>query len=288
MLVAAAFAVLLAGAGAPAQSPSEMTPPAQETVAPVSRPKLPLSFSVDAGWTTTRQFDPYGRSGVTSFDTQMPQLGMRLTSSSWYVELTGQLLLSRLRDRNVSGAVRRDVFRTGPLRWGLGLEVTDVRFRREDFRTEDILIGTSREAAVGLGAVSVGIGPYRGARFRVTALAGVYRNRYGSAIELPGYTGDEPLADDDATVVGGRFAVDGVALADRLELGGSVRYLRLIGGHSPSIPGDEISGTASLDVRLFGIRKKQLYVGAFVRLGPSGPGLITDKTFGLRGIWRLR
>lgn len=275
MLVIAALAVLLAGD----------TPVAQ--ILP-SAPAHPTSLAFSAGWSSVRQVDPYGRAGVTTFTNGAPLLTAALRGERWYAELAGQLMFSSITNRNVTASVRRDLLGTGSLRWSLGLEVADVRFRRDDFRTEDVLIGTNRTATIGMLGVGFGFGPYRGASARVIALGGWYRNRYGSIMELPTFSGEEPLADDENPVVGAKAEVLGITVADRIELGGSVRYLRLSGGHAPSVPSDEVSGTASVDVRLFRIRGKSLFVGGFARFGPSGPSIITDKTFGLRGTWRLR
>jgi hypothetical protein len=193
-----------------------------------------------------------------------------------------------LTHRNVTASVGRDLFAIGPVRWSLSGEVADVRFRHEDFRLDDIGIGTSRTATMAVVGIGIGTGPYRGTSARITALGGWYRNRYGSIVELPAFTGDESLADDELAVIGVRAALDGITVGDRIEIGGSVRYLRLSGAHAPSVPDHEISGTASLSVRLFGVGRKRLSVGGFARFGPAGPSIISDKTFGLRGIWRLK
>lgn len=277
MLVIAAFALLLAGE----------SPAAQSTLPPTT-PRTPFSVDVSAGWTLTRQVDPFGRTGPTTFSVGMPLIGAHLRNSAWYAELAGQLMHASLANRNVTASVGRDLFRTGPLHWGLSMEVADVRFCRDDFRTDDVLVGTNRAATAMMAGLNIGTGTYRGMSVRVTALGGWYRNRYGSIVELPGFTGDEPLADSEERLFGGRVTVTGVTVANRVELSGSARYLRIVGGHPSSLPGDELSGSANLTIRVFGVRKKQLFIGGLARFGPSGPALIADKTFGLRGIWRLR
>jgi hypothetical protein len=280
MLAIAALAVLLAGEP-PATQDSTATPSP-------STPRAPFSLDVSAGWVSTNSVDPFGRTGPTTFTAGMPLIGARIHGTSWYAELAGQLMHTSLANRNVTASVGRDLFRTGPLHWGLGMEIADIRFRREDFRTDDVIVGTSRAATAILAGVNIGTGTYRGMSVRVTALGGWYRNRYGSIVELPGFTGDEPLADSEERIFGGRLAVNGITVADRIELSGAVRYLRIAGGHPSSLPGSELSGSANLTIRVFGLRKKQLFIGGLARFGPAGPALITDKTFGLRGIWKLR
>jgi hypothetical protein len=280
MLAIAALAVLLAGE-VPA-SPSPATSPAP------TPPRTPFSLDASAGWVITNQVDPFGRTGPTTFSVGMPLIGARIRNTSWYAELAGQLMHTSLANRNVTASVGRDLFRTGSLRWGLGMEVSDVRFRREDFRTDDVLVGTNRAATAVLAGLNIGTGTYRGMSVRVSALGGWYQNRYGSIVELPGFAGVEPLADSEERLVGGKLTVNGITIANRIEFSGSVRYLRIAGSHPSSIPGDELSGSANLTIRLFRLRGKQLFIGGLARFGPAGPALITDKTFGLRGIWRLR
>lgn len=247
-----------------------------------------LAVDVSAGWSVTEQRDPYGRAGVSAFNVSAPLVGAGLHGRTWYADFLAQMAHTSLTNRNVTAAVGRDLFGSDRVRLGLSAEFADVRFRREDFRTGDVTIGTNRTATIGLVGPTLSVGPYRGASFRLSALAGYYRNRYGSVVELPGFSGVEPLSDDELNVYGGKLTVQGVTVGDRLEFGGSVRYLQLIGGHAASLPDREYSGTASLNIRLFGVRKKQLFVGAFARFGPARPSLIVDKTFGLRGIWKLR
>lgn len=279
MVPAFVLATLLAGGA---------QPQTEASVPSLRMPEIPLTADVVIGWSQEKRVDPFGRFGPTSFTAGMPLVGARLRGQSWYVELAGQMMFTSLTNRNVTASVGRDLLRTGSLRWTVSGEFADVRFRREDFRTGDVLIGTTRTATIGMAGIGIGLGPFAGASVRVTALGGLYKNRYGSVVELPGFTGDEPMADDDVPVVGARVEVSGFRIRERIEISGSVRFLRLSGGHAPSVPHQEYSGSASLNVRLFRIRGKQLFVGGFARFGPAGPSIITDKTFGLRGIWRLK
>lgn len=286
MLVIAALAVLLAG-DTPA-SQAGVTPPSTPTLnARPSTPKLPLVLDLGVGWTQVTRVDPYGRFGPTSFTAGMPLFGASLRGQTWYAEMAGQMMWTSLTNRNTTATVGRELFSSGRVRWDVSAEFADVRFRREDFRTSDVLIGTSRSAMTGLLGLGIGLGPYHGASARLSALGGWYHNRYGTVAEFPALTEDAPITQDDNVIIGARVEVSGIELGP-LELGGTARYLRLSGSRPTVLPDDEVSGTATLNIRLFRIRGKQLFVGGFARFGPAGPSLITDKTFGLRGIWRLK
>jgi len=295
MFAVAALALLLAGDAPVAEEQIQTLPVGKSYAQLLPVPTVvrkqnphPLRIEVGIGWVRSQQTDPFGRTGATAFTTPAPHLGARLRGQTWYLDFAGQLARTSLTNRNTTASIGRDIASIGPVRWGLTAEFADVGFRRDDFRSGDVTVGTSRNATIGLAGVSFGIGPYRGTSLRVTALGGYYKNRYGSIILLPNFEGDEPLSDDELPVYGGKVSVDGITLLNRVELGGSVRYLQLHGGHGPSVPDQELSGTATLNIRLFNIGRKQLYVGGLARFGPPRASIITDKTFGLRGIWKFR
>jgi hypothetical protein len=293
-MLVALLAVLLAGDQPADSAPVQTLPIGRSmselvtTARPLIIPRLPASLAVSAGWTSWETTDPFGRVGPSRFRAPGPSLGIRAAGSAWYADFAGQLMRSSLAHRNLSASVARDIASIGPVRIGLSAEAAEVRFRREDFRTNDILVGTSRTATLIAAGVSLGVGSYQGPALRVTALGGWYQNRYGSIVELPEFIGDEPLADDEKNIYGAKVSVERITIAGRVQVSGSARYLRLAGPPAYSVPSSELSGTASVNIRLFGIRRKQLFVGALARFGPEGPSLITDKTFGLRGIWKFR
>lgn len=99
---------------------------------------------------------------------------------------------------------------------------------------------------------------------------------------------DEPLADDEVPIVGASASVQRLNIAGRVILEGSARYLRVMRPHASSVPDDELSGSVGVQIRILGVRRKQLFLGGIARFGPAGPSLATDKTFGLRGIWKLK
>ncbi len=295
MLATAALALLLAGDPPVTQEPIQTLPDGKSytelmAASPVTPgiASKPFRIELGLGWVSTERSDPYGRNGAVSFRVPAPHASARLRGQSWYLDLAGQMARSSLTNRNVTASVGRDIASVGPVQWGLTAEFADIRFRRDDFQTGDVTIGTTRTATIGLAGLSLGVGRYRGASLRVTAMGGYYKNRYGSVIELPSFVGDEPLSDDELPVYGGKVSVDGITIADRIEVGGSVRYLQLHGPHASSLPDREYSGTCTANVRLFSFGRKQLYVGGLARFGPARPSIITDKTFGLRGIWKFR
>jgi hypothetical protein len=280
MFLVAALAVILAGDQPAGQ-------PVSQAGTPVPAPDTPLELSI--GWAATRQQDPFSRHGQGSFTASAPQIGARLRGKAWYLQFAGEFLYANFRNRNFYASVGRDIMSAGPMRFGLSTEFTDIEFRREDPRIQGPVPVTSRNSTAGLLGLNFGFGPYHRVSLRVSAYTGWYRNRYGTVLESQELSVEKSLTDDDCALIGAGIAFEGLTFAERVWMSGSARYLRLSGDHSASLPHDELSATASVNVRLFNVRhRKQLYVGAFVRFGPSGASLLSDRAIGLRGTWRVR
>jgi len=176
----------------------------------------------------------------------------------------------------------------GPVRGGIELTYWELGFRRRTMTIGELGIETERQGRAAMGGFVVKTpGPYQ-TEVTCAVTAGWYANRYTSALAVDSILFMEPLVSDDATIGSTRIALVGPLIADRVRISGSARYFRLFGEHSSWAPGHEWSGEALVDIRTFAVRRKSIYVGAHARFGPSGPGLVTDKTFGLRMKWRLR
>ena len=215
-------------------------------------------------------------------------IGVQIDTRHWYIDFSVELMARSLRQRRIAISADYYMLSTGFADIGLELTFWELGFRRRATIIDGTELETERRGrTIMSGPVLRRSGPWH-TQLTGAVLAGWYTNRYISAEETDRYSSSAPIAEDDSTIGGARFALTAPSIANRIAIGGSVRYFHLLGPHSAFVPESEWSGEISFDVRTLSRRKKAIFVGALVRFGPRGPGLVTDKTFGIRMKWKLR
>jgi hypothetical protein len=107
-------------------------------------------------------------------------------------------------------------------------------------------------------------------------------------MEVPPFADTETLGADATGIMGFELKVRNGVIRDRVRFGGSVRYLRILGGHTSWVPQSDLSASATLEVRVLKIRGKPVYIGGRGKAGPSGPGLLTNSSFSIRGTVKFK
>lgn len=215
-------------------------------------------------------------------------LGVQIDTTRWYIDFSVELMARSVRQRRIALTADYYMLSMGSADIGLELTYWKLGFRRRTVTIDDTEYLTQRQGrAVMAGAVIRRPGP-RHTVLTGAILAGWYDHRIDSMTTVGDEWQFQPIAGDNASIGGVRFGVKFPEVVRRISADGSVRHFRLWGTHPWWVPRSEWSGEVALDVRTFSVRKKAIYVGALARFGPRGPGLVTDKTFGLRMKWKLR
>ena len=298
MFVLAAPAVAQDVAEQPSQPPMELPVrridglmevflPATPTAHKAARPyasEVTLQVMSDVSAPT----DPFTSTGNGAFTLVGTGLGVHIDTRPWYLDVGAQLLDRSLRQRYLTLTVERHIATVGPVDIGLETDYWELGFRHRTLLVVDTELSTQRQGRAVMAGPSWRFAGPGHTELTVATLAGWYANRYDSVVAADNLTLLSPLVNDQLTIGGARFALRSPVVARRLVLYASVRYFRLWGARSSWTPGSEWSGETALDVRMLSVRKRSLFLGATARLGPAGPGLVTDTAFGLRIKWKLR
>lgn len=245
-----------------------------------------LTFGLESDRLTLS--DPFGVGGSGGFTAQTVGIGMRLDTQAWYIEFSGQLLDRSVRQRRIVTTMDHQFVKIGRVGLGLQLNYWELGFRERSVVIDSVELVTLRHGRAAMGGPVLRFSGPRHSRISCSFTAGWYTNRYDSIVESGVTIVSEPVVADVAPIGMARLELRTAPIAHRVQITGSVRYIRTWGQTSSWTPEDEWSGGASVDIRVLGLKRKSLLVGAVVRFGPRGPGLVSDKTFGLRGTWKVR